>query len=136
MKEKIEKVKTKLKDFYHHHEKGIKIGAGIITAVAGTIAVVGKAMADNKKEESGSSDGWFANKYGKDTHPKMSIDTYYDLADKFGDDYATELLEDVRDGIYTEKQIRDTYFNKSSKQHRTDYELADFCRGGELSEDD
>lgn len=135
MKEKIEKVKTKLKDFYHNHEKEIKIGAGIITTVAGTIAVVGKAMADNKKEES-ESDGWFANKYGKDTHPKMSIDTYCDLADKFGDDYATELLEDVQDGIYTEKQIRDTYFNKSSKQNRTDYELADFCRGGELSEDD
>ena len=80
--------------------------------------------------------GWFADKYGKDTRPKMSIDTYCDLADKFGDDYATELLEDVQDGIYTEKQIKDTYFNKSSKQHKTDYELADFCRGGELSEDD
>lgn len=133
MKEKIEKVKIKVKDFYHNHKKEIKIGAGIITAIAGTI--VGKAMADNKNEES-ESEGWFANKYGKDTHPKMSIDTYCDLADKFGDDYATELLEDVQDGIYTEKQIRDTYFNKSSKQHRTDYELADFCRGGELSEDD
>jgi len=46
MKEKIEKVKTKVKDFYHNHKKGIKIGAGIITAVAGTIAVVGKTMAD------------------------------------------------------------------------------------------
>ena len=135
MKEKIEKVKTKVKDFYHNHKKEIKIVAGIITAVAGTIAVVGKSMADNKNEES-ESEGWFANKYGKDTHPKMSIDTYCDLADKFGDDYATELLEDVQDGIYTEKQIRDTYFNKSSKQHRIDYELADFCRGGELSEDD
>ena len=66
MKEKIEKVKTKLKDFYHNHEKEIKTGAGIITTVAGTIAVVGKAMADNKKEES-ESDGWFANKYGKNT---------------------------------------------------------------------
>ena len=135
MKEKFSKVKTKLKNFYHNHEKGIKIGAGIITVVAGIIAVVGKTKSDNKEEKS-ESDGWIANKYGKDTHSKMSIDTYCDLADKFGDDYATELLEDVQDGIYTEKQIIDTYFNKSNKQHKTDYELADFCRGGELSEDD
>ena len=131
MKEKFSKFKTKLKNFYHNHEKGIKIGVGIATTVAGIIAVV----SDNKKEKT-ESDGCFVNKYGKDTHPKMSIDTYCDLADKFGDDYATELLEDVQDGIYTEKQIIDTYFNKSSKQHKTDYELADFCRGGELSEDD
>ena len=103
MKEKFSKVKTKLKNFYHNHEKGIKIGVGIVTAVVGTIAVVGKTMSDNKKEKS-ESDGCFANKYGKDTRPIMSIDTYCDLADKFGDDYATELLEDVQDGIYTEKQ--------------------------------
>ena len=133
MKEKIEKVKTKIKDFYHNHEKGIKIG--IITALAGTITGVLKATTDNKNEEP-ESEGGFANKYSKDTPPKMSIDTYSDLADKFGDDYATELLEDVQDGIYTEKQIRDTYFNETAKLHRTDYELADFCRGGELSEDD
>ena len=59
--------------------------------------------------------GWFADKYEKNTHPKMSIDTYCDLADKFGDDYATELLEDVQDGIYSEKQIRDTYLDTKNK---------------------
>lgn len=134
LKEKIEKVKTKLKDFYHNNEKEIKIGDGIITAVAETIAVVGKVMVDNEKEES-ESYGQLVNKYGKDTHSKMPIDTYCDLTDKFGDDYATELLEEIQSGIYTEKQIRDT-LNKSSKQQRTDYELADFCRGRELSEDD
>lgn len=66
----------------------------------------------------------------------MSIDTYCDLADKFGDGYAQELLEDIQDGIYTENQIRDTYFHSNSKQHKTNFELADFCRGGDLSEDD
>lgn len=81
--------------------------------------------------------GWFAEKYGKDTHPKMSIDTYCGLADKFGENYADEFLEDVQDGIYTEKQIRDTYLdNKNKKEHKSDYELADFCRGGDLLDDD
>lgn len=59
--------------------------------------------------------GWFADKYGKDTHPKMSIDTYDDLLTKFGEKYANEFLEDVQDGIYSEKQIRDTYLDKKKK---------------------
>lgn len=81
--------------------------------------------------------GWFADKYGKDTRPKMSIDTYDDLLVKFGEKYANEFLEDVQDGIYSEKQIRETYLDtKNKKEHKYDYELADFCRGGELSEDD
>lgn len=81
--------------------------------------------------------GWFADKYGKNTRPKMSIETYCDLADKFGDDYATELLDSVQEGTYTEKQLRDTYLDqKNKKEHKSDFELADFCRGGELSEDD
>lgn len=81
--------------------------------------------------------GWFADKYGEDIRPEMSIDTYYDLLTKFGEKYANEFLEDVQDGIYSEKQIRDTYLDtKNKKEHKSDYELADFCRGGELSEDD
>ena len=81
--------------------------------------------------------GWFAKKYGKNTHPKMSIDTYCELFEKFGENYANELLEDVQDEIYSEKRIVDTYLNtKNKKEHKSNYELADFCRGGELSEDD
>lgn len=38
--------------------------------------------------------GWFADKYGKDTHPKMSIDTYDDLLTKYGEKYANEFLDD------------------------------------------
>ncbi len=136
MEKEKNKITNKIKSFYKKHEKGFKIGAGVLAAAVGVVAVVGKVMSDSNNNEEIKSDGWFAKKYGKNTHPKMSIDTYCDLADKFGDDYATELLEDVQDGIYTEKQIRDTYFNtKATKQHRTDYELADFCRGGDLFED-
>lgn len=81
--------------------------------------------------------GWFADKYGKDVHPKMSIDTYDDLLTKFGEKYANEFLEDVQDGVYSEKQIRDTYLDlDNKKEHKSDYELADFCKGGELSDDD
>ena len=28
------------------------------------------------------------------------------------------------------------YLDDDKKEHKTDYELADFCRGGDLSEDD
>ena len=134
MKEKMEVYKNKVKKFCRKHPKAIKFVSGFTSTVIGTIIVINKAK--NNKNEEIETENWFAKKYGKDTHPKMSADTFCDLADKFGEDYATELLEDVQDGIYTEKQIRDTYFNKSGKELRTDFELADFCRGGELSEDD
>ena len=29
----------------------------------------------------------------------------------------------------------DEIFNKGKKQHKSDFELADFCRGGDLTED-
>ena len=32
--------------------------------------------------------GWFADKYGEDTRPKMSIDTYDKLYTKFGEEAA------------------------------------------------
>ena len=81
--------------------------------------------------------GWFKDKYGENAHPKMSIDTYDALLTKFGAKYANEFLEDVQDGVYTEKQIRETYLDtKNKKELKTDFELADFCRGGDLSEDD
>lgn len=60
--------------------------------------------------------GWFADKYGKNTHPKMSFDTYDDLYTKFGEKQANEFLEDVQDGIYSEKQIKDTYLDKKIKK--------------------
>ena len=47
---------------------------------------------NNKREVKGT--GWFADKYGKDTHPKMSIDTYDDLLTKYGEKYANEFLDD------------------------------------------
>lgn len=48
--------------------------------------------------------GGFADKYGKDTHTKMSIDTYDDLLTKFGEKNANEFPEDVQDGIYSKKK--------------------------------
>jgi len=78
--------------------------------------------------------GWFADKYGKDTSPKMSIDTYDKLYTKFGADAADETLQDVQDGKISENTLL-KYLDDDKKQHKTDYELADFCRGGDLSED-
>lgn len=49
--------------------------------------------------------GWFADKYGKDTRPKMSIDTYATLLDKFGEEAANETLADVQDGKIREETI-------------------------------
>lgn len=67
----------------------------------------------------------------------MSINTYDDLLIKFGEKHANEFLKNVEDGIYTEKQIRDTYLDtKNKKEHKSDYEMADFSKGGELSDDD
>lgn len=49
--------------------------------------------------------GWFADKYGEDTHPKMSIDTYDKLLDKFGEEAANETLADVQDGKIKEETL-------------------------------
>lgn len=48
----------------------------------------------------------------------MLINTYDDLLIKFGEKHANEFPENVEDGIYTEKQIRDTYLD-TKKQKRT-----------------
>ena len=81
--------------------------------------------------------GQFADKYGKDTQSKKSINTYDDLLIKLGEKQANEFLENVEDEIYTEKEIRDTYPDtKNKKEHKSDYEMADFSKGGELSDND
>ena len=49
--------------------------------------------------------GWFADRYGKNTHPKMSIDTYDKLYTKFGADAADQTLADVQDGKISEKTL-------------------------------
>lgn len=69
--------------------------------------------------------GWFADKYGKDTRPKMSIDTYDKLYTKFGASAADETLADVQDGKISEKTLL-KYLDDDKKEHKTDYELADF----------
>lgn len=48
---------------------------------------------------------WFADRYGKDTRPKMSIDTYDKLYTKFGADAADETLADVQDGKISEETL-------------------------------
>ena len=50
--------------------------------------------------------GWFADRYGKDTRPKMSIDTYDKLYTKFGPKAADETLADVQDGKISEKTLK------------------------------
>ena len=79
--------------------------------------------------------GWFADKYGKNTRPKMSIDTYDKLYTKFGENTANETLADVQEGKITEKTLL-KYLDDEKKEHKTDFELADFCRGGVLSEEE
>ena len=49
--------------------------------------------------------GWFADKYGKNVHPKMSIDTYDKLLDKFGEKAANETLVDVQEGRIREETL-------------------------------
>lgn len=49
--------------------------------------------------------GWFADKYGKNTRPKMSIDTYDTLLTKFGEKAANETLCDVQDGKIKEPTL-------------------------------
>ena len=50
--------------------------------------------------------GWFADRYGKDTRPKMSIDTYDKLYTKFGGDAADQTLADVQDGKISEETLK------------------------------
>lgn len=47
--------------------------------------------------------GWFADRYGENVHPKMSIDTYDKLYTKFGEEAANETLADVQDGKISEE---------------------------------
>lgn len=49
--------------------------------------------------------GWFADRYGKDEHPKMTIDTYDKLCDMFGEEAANDTLADVQDGKIKEETI-------------------------------
>lgn len=49
--------------------------------------------------------GWFADKYGKNTRPKMSIDTYDKLLTKFGEKAANDTLCDVQDGKIKESTL-------------------------------
>lgn len=49
--------------------------------------------------------GWFADKYGKNTRPKMSIDTYDTLLTKFGEKAANDTLCDVQDGKIKESTL-------------------------------
>lgn len=47
----------------------------------------------------------FEDKYGKDTCPKMSINTYDKLYTKFGANAADETLADVQDDKISEKTL-------------------------------
>lgn len=49
--------------------------------------------------------GWFAERYGEDEHPKMTIDTYDKLCDMFGEEAANDTLADVQDGKIKEETI-------------------------------
>ena len=80
--------------------------------------------------------GWFADKYGKNTRPKMSIDTYDKLYTKFGADAADATLADVQDGKISEKTLLKYLDDDNQNQNMSDFDLADFCSGGDLSEDD
>lgn len=49
--------------------------------------------------------GWFADRYGEDTRPKMSIDTYDKLLNMFGEEAANDTLADVQDGKISEETL-------------------------------
>lgn len=49
--------------------------------------------------------GWFAERYGKDAHPDLSIQTYSKLYDEFGEEAANQTLADVQDGKITEELL-------------------------------
>lgn len=48
---------------------------------------------------------WFADRYGEDAHPIMSIDTYGKLYDMFGEEAANDTLADVQDGKISEDTL-------------------------------
>lgn len=50
--------------------------------------------------------GWFADRYGKDVRPKMSIDTYDELYTRFGEKAANNTLADVQDGKISEETLK------------------------------
>lgn len=49
--------------------------------------------------------GWFADKYGEDVHPKMSIDLFDKLIDMFGEEAAKDTLVDVQEGRVREETL-------------------------------
>ena len=49
--------------------------------------------------------GWFADKYGENTRPKLSIDTFDKLCDMFGEEAAQETLDDVQQGKINEETL-------------------------------
>ena len=50
--------------------------------------------------------GWFTDKYGKDTRPKMFIDTYDELYTKFDEKAANNTLADIKDGKISEDVLK------------------------------
>ena len=64
--------------------------------------------------------GWFADRYGKNTRPKMSIDTYDKLYTKFGPDAADETLADVQDEKISEETIL-KYLDDDTDDEDEDY---------------
>ena len=63
--------------------------------------------------------GWFADRYGEDTHPKMSIDTYDKLLDMFGEEAANDTLADVQDGKISEETLLKYLDDQIKRQLRT-----------------
>lgn len=59
--------------------------------------------------------GWFHDKYGKDAHPKMPIDLYSEIYDKFGRKAADETLADVQDGKISVETLK-KYLPKKKKK--------------------
>jgi hypothetical protein len=59
--------------------------------------------------------GWFADKYGKNTRPKMSIDLYDVLLTKFGEEATNDTLSDVQDGKVKESTLI-KYLDKDSQE--------------------
>ena len=49
--------------------------------------------------------GWFADKYGEDEHPKMSIDMFDKLLDMFGEEAARDTLVDVQEERVREETL-------------------------------
>ena len=78
--------------------------------------------------------GWFKDKYGENANPKLPAKDYSRLYDKFGEKAANDTLQDVQEGRISVETLEK--YMTTSKKHKSDFELADFCRGGELTDDD